>query len=147
MTNTDVDQNRDSRYCPPSPATDTERTLAEIAGHLRDLVLELRVGPVPDALLVLARVARGLPPDALLSQSDVLPSERSFAPDEVPAEPDPERLVGVRPDGLTDPSVLRLAAGDLEQMQLGWGGLPRSLPGTLRTLADALDEQHGGGRS
>ena len=39
----------------------------------------------------------------------------------------------------TSPFVLRLAAGDLRGMRLGFGGLPRSLPGTLEALADALE--------
>ena len=44
----------------------------------------------------------------------------------------------VLPSG-TSPTVLRLAAGDIRGMHLGFGGLPRSLPGTLDALADALE--------
>lgn len=40
----------------------------------------------------------------------------------------------------TDPNVLRLAAGDVGRMQLGFNGLPESLPSTLNALADALDQ-------
>lgn len=39
----------------------------------------------------------------------------------------------------TAPTVLRLAAADIRGMHLGFGGLPRSLPGTLEALADALE--------
>ena len=44
----------------------------------------------------------------------------------------------VLPSG-TSPHVLRLAADDIGRLHLGFGGLPRSLPGTLRELADALE--------
>ena len=41
----------------------------------------------------------------------------------------------------TDPIILRLAASDLEQNYvLGMGGLPLSLPDTLRDLADYIEE-------
>ena len=43
------------------------------------------------------------------------------------------------PEG-TSPTVLRLAANDLRYgFRLGFGGLPRSLPGTLEALADAIE--------
>src|SRR5690625_2008879 len=37
------------------------------------------------------------------------------------------------------PHVLRLAASDIERQGTGWGKLPRSLPGFLLDLADAMD--------
>lgn len=49
-----------------------------------------------------------------------------------------ERLDALRGAVVTEPSILRMAASDIEAKGTGFGGLPRSLPETLRGLADAL---------
>lgn len=43
------------------------------------------------------------------------------------------------PAGMTEPLVLRLVAAEVRDGPLGLGGKPRSLPGTLDALADAIE--------
>lgn len=47
------------------------------------------------------------------------------------------------PAGMPQPSVLRLAASELRHGPLGVDGKPRSLPGTLDALADAIEDALG----
>lgn len=48
------------------------------------------------------------------------------------------RHAALRGAVVTEPSILGMAASDVEAHGVGFGGLPRSLPATLRGLADAL---------